>query len=144
MAGNTITGSRGPVPERGFVAAGAGNIGVRIAQRKAGLSVVIELPRPPGRRIVASIALLAERTAMGIVACVAGSTVGTGVVKCRGRMAPITRYLRVRTHQRKTHQVMVEPYSRNPVGRDVTALALRAQLPFMCVFIPVAAGATSR
>jgi len=159
MACDTFTGVRGAVVAkdgnteevlaqaffgRACVATIAGNNGVRTAQHKTGLRVVIELPRLPGRRIVASVALLAERTAMRIVACVAGDTVGPGVVECRRLMAIVTRYLRVRTEQRKAHQVMVEPYVRSPVGRDVAACALRAQLPVMCGVIRVAAGAASR
>ncbi len=159
MACDTFTGVRGAVVAkegnaeevlaqaffgRGCMAAIAGNGGVRTAQHKTGLRVVIELPRLPGRRIVASVALHAERAAMRVVACVAGNTVGPGVVECRRLMAIVTRYLRVRTEQRKAHQVMVEPYVRSPVGRDVAACALRAQLPVMCGVIRVAAGAASR
>ncbi len=159
MACDTFTGTRGAVVAkegnaeevlaqaffgRGCMAAIAGNSGVRTAQHKTGLRVVIELPRLPGRRIVASVALLAERTAMRVVACVAGNTVGPGVVKCRRLMAIVTRYVRVRAQERKAHEVMVKPYVRSPVGRDVTACTLCTQLPVMCVVILVTAGAASR
>ncbi len=106
MAGDTFTGARGAVlaeevlagaiSVRGCVAAIAGNSDVRTAQHKGGLRVVIELPRLPGGWIVASVALLAERAAMRVVACVAGNTVGRGVVKGRRLMAIVTRHLRVR------------------------------------------------
>lgn len=111
MTGNAITGTPGAIVAkelnaeevlaqarfgRACVAAIAGNSGMRAAQHKGGLRVVIELPRLPGGWIVASVALLAERTAMRIVACVAGDTVGPGVVECRRLMAIVTRYLRVR------------------------------------------------
>ncbi len=111
MAGDTFTGARGAVLAkeinaeevlaqalfgRACVAAIAGNSGMRAAQHKGGLRVVIELPRLPGGWIVASVALLAERAAMRVVACVAGNTVGPGVVKGRRLMAIVTRHLRVR------------------------------------------------
>ncbi len=159
MTGNAITGTRGAVVAkevnaeevlaqalfgRACVAASAGNSGMRAAQHKGGLGVVIELPRLPGGWIVANVALLAERAAMRVVACVAGNTVSPGVVKGRRLMAIVTSYLRVRAQEWKAHQVMVEPYVRSPVGGDVTARALCTQLPVMCIVIGVAAGAASR
>ena len=159
MASDTFAGARGAVVAkegnaeevlaqaifgRGCVATIAGNGGMRAAQHKCGLRIVIELPRLPGGWIVASVALLAERAAMRVVACVAGNTVGPGVVECRRLMAIVTRYLRMCAEQRKAHQVMVEPNVRSPVGRDVAARTLRTQLPVMCVVIHMAAGAASR
>ena len=111
MASDTFAGTRGAVVAkevnaeevlaqalfgRACVAAFTGNSGVCTAQYKTGLRVVIELPRLPGRRIVAIVALLAERAAMRVVACVAGNTVGPGVVKGRRLMAIVTSYVRVR------------------------------------------------
>ena len=126
MTGNTISGDSQLTLARGCVATGAGKLVVCTAQRKAGLRIVIELPRVPVRRIVASVALAGECAAMRVIVRVAGNTIGTCVVKCRRRMAPITRDFGVRTQQRKTGQVVVEKYPRHPVGRDVTAFALRA------------------
>lgn len=109
MAGVTVIGNRGTAAD-GFTVAGiAGESRVRARQRKISLMIMVELPCPPVRRIVAVIALLAETALVRVVVDVTGNAGAVRVVERRCRMALFTAYVGVSTDQRKAGDVMIEP-----------------------------------
>lgn len=108
MAGITVGGNGGTASDRRFMTGDTGNPRMSITQCETGLYTVIKLPRLPGGWVMTIGALITETTAMGIVAGVAGKTIGFCIVKCRRRVALVTCDIRVSTDQRKTQKVMVE------------------------------------
>ena len=109
MAGITVGGNGGTASDRSLMTGDTGRPSMSIAQRETGLYTVIKLPRLPGGRVVTIGALITETTSMGIIAGVAGKTIGFCIVKCRRRVALVTCDIRVCTDQWKTQKVMVEP-----------------------------------
>ena len=109
MTGVAVIGNRGTAAD-GFTVAGiAGESRVRARQRKISLMIMVELPCPPVRRVVAVIALLAETSMVRVVVDVTGNAGAVRVVERRGRMALFTAYVGVSTDQRKAGDIMIEP-----------------------------------
>ena len=106
----------------------AGEIRVRAGQRKPGLPIVIKLPRTPARRIVAVVALIAEAAAMRVFVDVTRHARTAGIVVSRRCMALLAGQVRVGPEQRKTRDIVIEPYACGPARRDMTARAATPEL----------------
>lgn len=108
------------------------------------MHVVIELPGLPVGRIVAVVTLIAEATAMRILVAVACHASAVCIVKRCGRMATLTRDIRVGTDEWKTCDVMIEPNRSRPTGRNVASFALVTELPLVHIVVDMAAAAGLR
>ena len=109
MTGIAVIGNRGAAADGFTVACIAGESRVRSRQRKISLTIMVELPCAPVRRVVAVIALLAETALVRVVVDVTRNAGAVRVVECGGRMALFAAYVGVGTDQRKAGDVMIEP-----------------------------------
>ena len=112
-------------------------------QREIGLQIMIELPGPPVRRVVTDIALLAEAAAMRVVVNMAGHACAVRIAVGGRSMTLGARNRRMGSDQRKTRDVMVEPHTRRPAGRDVALGTAIAELTEVRIIAGMAGSAIS-
>jgi hypothetical protein len=120
--------------------------GVGTAEREIRLRVVIERPREPRRRIVASGTRVAEATLVDVVIDVAVDARIVGVVESTRRMAVVAHERVVAAEQREAREIVVEPHALGPrrLRVAVARAAALAELSRVRVVLGVAIEAERR
>lgn len=133
MTGIAVIANRRDATDGLQVTVLAVQLDMRACQREICLSIMIESPGPPIRRVVAVIALIAQAATMRVIVDMARRTHIVRVVISRRRVASVACNFGVGTKQWKARDVMIEPHARRPTGRHVAACATITKLTIVHV-----------
>ena len=125
------------------MARGAFQSGMRAGQREAGLPIMIEAPKGPTVRVMATIASLPQRQLMerilvAVRACRRRLAIGIGA------MALFTWHGRVKSDQGKICNVVIERYLSTPARLIVASLTVLPELTFVGIVRPMTSIASRR
>lgn len=131
MAGNAVIAHRRDATHGLDVTVTAVQLRMCAGQGKACLSTMIEQPRPPVRRVVTVIALVAEAATVRVIVEMTRHARTVRIVIGRRRVTLITCNPGVGADQRKACDVVVEPDARCPAAWHVADFTTIAKLADM-------------